>query len=358
MSSYLQPGDFDLDISDIASTKPIQAEGVVRRLFEHAEGNDYIMPVDWSTGSGFMECARKASYSMIYSRNSGQTSALLYGQAVHKGLETYYRQRAAKEQLNWTSIVNAIEDHMAGSPFTDWRTPEKAVDTLVKYAEKYANEPFEIFDHEGPFVEKPFSYTLCEVEVNSMIQFPRCDLVKDCDPADTEPFYVGKVYLNWTGVIDLALVSKDGHVWPVDHKTSSMGGAQYYESFNLSGQFIGYAAAFRQLLGFTPQGMIGNFLIGRKPSVKGKGTPLDLERELYQYPEWQLDQWQVDMAKIFEDFLHKLSQAYFPSNHTSCQTKYGLCPYFQVCRLPPGERMDYLFSDRFTFNVWNPLTDH
>jgi hypothetical protein len=103
--------------------------------------------------------------------------------------------------------------------------------------------------------------------------------------------------------------------------------------------------------------MIGNFIIGRKPSVKGKGKTLEFERQIYQYEEWQLDQWKVDIIHHIEKFVQDLRAGYFGGNPVSCSGKYGLCRYFTTCEAAPADRLEHLMSDNYVYNVWNPLAD-
>jgi hypothetical protein len=205
-----------------------------------------------------------------------------------------------------------------------------------------------------PVVEKPFSYTLCEIPVNKTLVHTTSRLVFD-EENNHEPLFVGKIFVNWTGVIDLVMQSLDGQLWPTDHKTTSVAGPAFYRSFALSGQFIGYCAAVRHILGISPAGMLGNFIVGRKPSVKGKGVSLEFNRELYKYESWQLDKWVFDIVLHAEKFVFDLVNNQFPSNHTSCQTKYGLCKYFATCSAAPEHRLQHLMSDAYVNNVWNPL---
>lgn len=360
MNEFLS--DIDLDFAGVSGAlKRIQPPGPIRRLFQRIDNtNDFVMDIDWSTFSGYMECAQKAEYSMIYSRNDGGSIALTYGRAIHKGLEEIYLARARGHlEVDWSAVVSHINTEYSGLPFeADWRTPERALDTLLKYDTFYANEPYSIMadEHGDPFVEKPFSYTLCAIPVNKTLLHKTSQLVKSEEDND-EPLHVGTIYVNWTGVIDLVFMSKDDHLWPVDHKTTSIAGPAYYKSFALSGQFIGYCAAIQHLLHQKPAGMLGNFIVGRKASVKGKGVSHALERELYTYEQWQLDKWRYDTVNHAEKFVHDLSDNYFPANHTSCQNKYGLCKYFATCQAEPSDRLQHLMSDAYVFNVWNPLAD-
>ena len=350
----------DLDLSDVDTPAKIQPPGIIRKLLERIDGtNDYILDLDWSTFSGYLTCPRQGEFSMIFSRNDGGSAALTYGRAIHKGLERIYHARAANTEIDWSSIISDIHREYSGIPYgAEWRTPERALDTLTEYVQRYGNESYTVLSiGEGtPFIEKPFSYTLCKIPVNATLPYTHDQIVKQSD-GNPEPVVIRDIYINWTGVLDLGLVSLDGHVWPMDHKTTSMAGPAYYRSFALSGQFIGYCAAFRELLGIVPAGMVGNFIIGRKPSVKGKGKTLEFERQIYQYEEWQLDAWKVDMIHHIEKFVQDLRAGYFGANPVSCSGKYGLCRYFTTCEAAPQDRLAHLMSDNYVYNVWNPLAD-
>lgn len=359
MNEFLS-SDLDMDLTGTETPKKIQPIGEIRKLLQPIEGtDDFILDVDWSTFSGYLTCPRQGEFSMLFSRNDGGSAALTYGRAIHRGLERIYHARAANCAIDWSSIISDIHREYEGIAYgAEWRTPERALDTLTEYVEKYGNEAYSVLSiGEGtPFIEKPFSYTLCKVPVNATLPYTHDQIVKT-HAGNLDKVFVRDLFINWTGVLDLALVSADGNVWPVDHKTTSMAGPAYYRSFALSGQFVGYCAAFRELLGIVPTGMIGNFIIGRKPTVKGKGKTLEFERQLYQYPEWQLDQWKVDMIHHIEKFVQDLRVGYFGANPVSCSGKYGLCRYFTTCEAAPEDRLTHLMSDAYVFNVWNPLAD-
>ncbi len=357
--------DFDIDLSGEPSAARFQPPGPIRRLLHQTTEllgtDDYVMDMDWTTLSNYLECPQKGEYNAVWSRNDGGSAALTYGRAIHKGLESYYHAHHLGQRMDWQSVIPIIEHEFEMCPInnTEWRTPEKCLDSLIAYEAKYANEPYTVFTHEssGPFIEKPFSFTVCELELNAMVPYASAQIVRD-DYLNHGSLYVRKVYLNWTGVLDLALSALDDELWLMDHKTTSIVGPAYFESFRLSGQFIGYDASFKHLTGLSPRGLIGNFVIGRKPSLKGKGKPLQLERQHYTYEAWQTEKWFLNLKHWSEKFLGDLVSGYFGENPYACNGKFGLCRYFSVCQANPqdGSRHAVLHSDQFVNNVWNPLT--
>lgn len=353
--------DFDIDLSQVSTPALIQPPGVIRKLLAPTDTeHEYILALDWTTLSNYLECSQKGEYNFVFSRNSGGTAALVYGSAVHKALEHYYRQKARGLPPVMATVVEEIEQEFLRQPLPpgEWRTPERALDTFVAYTERYHHEAYQVLGTpDQPFVEQPFSFTLCALDINTTLPYAKSLLVKDWPETADQSLYVSRLIINWTGVIDLGLLSPQNDLWLVDHKTASVTGPAYMKAFAMAGQFIGYSEAFRSLTGSAPMGVIGNFLVRRKPTVKGKGKELELERQHYEFPEWKLAHWRRTVLSQVERLVHDLTTGIFAENSTACNGKYGLCKYFDVCMSNPstGERLSHLMSDSFVFNVWNPL---
>jgi hypothetical protein len=361
MSSFSPDQDFDIDLTSVETPHKIQPPGPIRKLLTPTDTPDeYILALDWTTLSNYLDCSKKGEYNFIFSRNDGGSAALVYGSAVHKALEHHYRQKARGLPPCMATVIEEVEAEFSRQPppLNEWRTPERAIETYIQYIEKYCNEPYQVIGTpEQPFVEQPFSFTLCALDLDTTVPYDKSLVVFDWPESSDQTLYIKRLIINWTGVIDLGLISLQGDLWLVDHKTASIAGPAYFKAFSNAGQFLGYAEAFRHLTGEAPRGVMGNFLIGRKPTIKAKGNPLSLERQHYEYPLWKLENWRRTVFSQIEKLIHDFTTGVFAENSTACNGKYGLCRYFEVCQADPttSARLSHLMSDSFVYNVWNPL---
>lgn len=341
-----------LDLNALPGIPSISAER--RPLLTHDRDHDYILRIDNSTLEYFQSCARAAQYYCVSRRQGIPSAALIFGGAIHLGLEVFYRD-------GFDALAKAIEvtvAHLAQISFRDpdeWRTPAIAEDTIRRYHANYSlMDPIEPIRVAGlPFIEKAFSLVLGEVTVNKSLPYSRRELVgSDSD----EPLYIDKLIILWSGRIDIAAHYGDSKVYVVDHKTSSIGGPQFFADFMLSQQMVGYNWALRKLLpDHRITGTVVNAIIQRKPTRTGRA--LDFERQTYFHSDWHVAEWETDVIHHVENFLNSLTSGYFPKCTKWCFGKYGKCAYHDVCTLPPAQRRFVLDSPEYTNVTWSPLDD-
>lgn len=354
-----------------------------RYLLTHLENNDYIMEMDWTSMSGFLACPRKALWSLIHARTEGRSAAMLYGNAIHHGLEAFYRVLSSDQSIKHKTVLDSTimeqilsrgrhEFQDVPASLLEWRSKDKYARTIEAYIKHWQagdEENIEILRLEdgSPMIEQAFSLPLTKVKVNQFVPYPITQLVApiaynlEGNPAiilatgEDHRFWIDSIHVQWTGVIDLGLLSQ-GNKWIMDHKTSSMGGDSFWQAFTLSQQLRGYVWAAQEITGHTYEGGVVNALFGRKPTEKGKGKELELERKWLHYRPDQITEWRTGMVSHIEDLIHRLCKGVFPENSVSCVGKYGTCSYLDVCSMPPDMRLTMLASDQYADNVWNPLT--
>ena len=349
--------------------------------------DDYILAIDHSSLESFNVCARKAEYALVQKRQPVRnTSALSYGTAVHKAIETMLRVDA--DQRENPVVVGKVQSDIISHygenpvPMDEWRTAERALETVAKYRKQFANDVFEVLEVNGnPMVEVPFALPLGMVELNQVVKYDPLIVTgaaKNDDDTPCQHFYVRNIHILWSGRID-AIIVMDGRIWVMDHKTSSMGGAGFTDQFFLSSQTIGYTWAAQELLraahGSSPgtfanwspihrlevgtsidvSGLLLNGIITRKPTRTGVGN--EFVRQRYRYEPAQLDEWKHNTLTLVSDFLSHLCRGFFPMQTAWCINKYGRCPYFEVCQLPAQQRERYLSSNIFEPVTWSPLAE-
>lgn len=341
--------DFLLDTSTIEA--PIEPTGPTRKLLTHLEGDEFILRMDWSSLESWLACPRKAMWSLVHSRGGYKSAALTFGQAVHKGLESWYRFGDPDAAL----FDAELEMLKCPPSSSEWRNDECLRKTLLGYFSKYPSEPFTILDGK---VEVPFELPLGTVMVDGYI--PNFGMICEnytslLGNTDKHISYVSRIHVQWTGKIDLML-SQNDYIWNLDHKTTSMGGPSFFSNFDLSQQFIGYTWAASELLQERVRGSILNVIFNRKPTVKGGGKSLEMERRYYEYSDYLRLCWRRDIMSHIENLIHSCQTESFPMNSAQCFGKYGECPFHKVCTMPDEESQTAMaYSGAFTRNTWNPL---
>ena len=339
-----------LDTPLTTSVGPTKPTGPRRYLLSHHHEDNYALQIDNTSLESWNTCPRSGEYRLIAGRVSPGRTALVYGGAVHAGLEHLYRNFSNfnDDEVLAEACQETIDSFEAPVPFDEWRTPDKAVDTLRRYVKEYKREPFTLL---GDGIEVPFSVPLCVVSVNT--QLPSiCFDPNDFPDVQGDYVNVDDIHVYWTGRIDLALVM-DGHAWVMDHKTTSILGPTFWGNFELSAQTLGYTWAAQQIFDRTFSGLIVNAIVGRKPTKTGVGC--EFHRQRFPYRQSQLNEWERNTSALVSDFIADLCREYFPMRTAWCMGKYGKCPYHDVCTLPEDQRQSLLYSDHYVDNTWSPL---
>ena len=388
------PSNSRSDLSPLASTPPI------RKLFHWNPDGSLTFRVDWSSIESLLGCNRSAEYKLIHSRQGGSRSALTFGAAIHAGLEVWYRNKdKIGQHVNALLEINpyenpsdfiltreallsrcysAIESTFASSPpslFPDYRTSDYAIQSFHSYITHYQNEILTPFVHEGkPLVEFSFAYPLGKVEL-PIEMFNSWGVGTLTNDIEQERFYLGRqpdlatqsplslpVHIEWTGIIDM-LAEINGDLYVVDHKNTSIISQDFFDGFEIAMQPTGYFAAMRAAFPDLPiKGFMANVLACRKPvaafTKSGKPTsskPFEAFRRQYHYSDWHVNEFKQDALALVEELFANVTNKFFPKKTQWCVGKYGKCPYFDVCSLPPQSRMDMLMSDQYINNTWKPV---
>jgi hypothetical protein len=321
--------------------KPAEFIGPMRPNIIDEHG---VLRIDNSSLEHFTTCARSAEYYLLHRRELSATkSALSFGSFIHKALEELYIQYPDGAVTDTSKFINEVmamsDEHFQQNPVDSeetFRTPQRAVDTIVSYLALSIAESFRIHTFEGkPQVEIYFELPLGEVEFGSV--------------------YNGKHYetiqVMWCGRID-AIIELDGGLWIMDHKTTSILGETFFADFANSNAPIGYTWAAQQLLQHRVEGLFLNAIAIRKASKTG--TPFDIQRQRFPYDPERIEEWKYNTLVLVSDFLSHMDRQFFPMETKWCVGKYGKCPYFDVCTLPPAQRLPMLNSNFYRNVTWTP----
>lgn len=326
--------------------------------------DDYILELDYSAFSKYIECNRMAENYLIHGREADRDrSATDFGRLFH----TLEERRLATGGITPEVVQKQHEDiasHFLQHPPAagDHRTADRMVQTMKLYNERYASDGFpqKVLKVNGePFVERPFKIELATVEVNGTLPFDRQQLVgpegmkhEQLNSSWSNPFPVRNLHILYTGRID-AVLQEANFLLVTDHKTSSRGGKTFEDAFRLSLQTRGYCWAAQKILDREVHGLIMNAVIIRPLTKTGTGT--EFNRITYFYRQDQLVEFENNMKVIVEQLVASLVRGYFPQYARSFNSPCAFCDYQDNCSLPVDQRAADLASDLYRDVTWNPI---
>lgn len=349
-----------LNLNKLPTTYPSAPSLPARKLFTWTSPTTISLHFDWSSLECFLSCNRSAFYKLVHSRTSKPRVALAFGAAMHAALEIYYKLRLTTEPtellaLCKTGIYNEFAKFPHLNLVNEYRTPEYCYECFVKYVAQYRSENLQPVVTDKPLVEFSFALDLGATTLDSSV-FQAYGYGTLTDDAEFEQQASGilDVKIKWTGICDM-LATTNSDVWLVDHKTTSILSEDFFNGFNIAMQPVGYVNAMRHLFPeLNVKGFLLNVLACRKPTKTGTG--FETHRSFHAYEQWHIDEWNRDVLALIEEFLHNLSSNNWPRKTTWCIGKYGKCPYFDVCSLPPRLRLSFLQSDSYDINTWKPVS--
>jgi hypothetical protein len=294
--------------------------------------------------NAFMEhlvCLRYTQYAELHRRvAASQRPGLVFGSAQHLALESRYRRcgSAAPDLLQESDIAVELAAFFQRSenvpPEDDWRNANWAVEVFKRYNQAYQVEPFNLLTNEAnePMVELSF---VLELFVHNGIRIMYC------------------------GKIDLPVLW-DNQLIVIDHKTTSVLGDYFFKDQRVSPQLVGYCWAFEKLTRRTVNGFCVNAIRSRQPPAKPVGG-LDrwwaegfARHKEYIFPH-TTEEWHRNTIDLLEEFFWHYERGFMPQRKKWCVAKYGDCPFYGVCDLPPSQRGVLLESSLFVDNDWTPL---
>jgi len=309
--------------------------------------DDYTAHVDNSSIEAFSQCPRATYYKQGLARVPTNQIPLIFGGSLHVALDHFYKGGSPSD-----AVALAVADYTSRVPdpsLSGWRNVDRLTEVINQYLTHYSSDNITTYPDK---VEIPFTYPLGHFPLSTTIPSPHLWL-ESHDPST--PLFIRNLDIVWTGRIDL-IIHHLGRYMIADHKTTSIEGPTFWEQFSLSQQFIGYVTVAQSLF---PDLSIGaalvNCLYMRPPTAKGVNKT-EFMRQVFYYDEAMIEEWKRDIGMLVGNYVHYMMVGYFPKHTTWCISKYGRCPYHQVCQLPkPAQRIEMLNSWEFTNNTWNPL---
>jgi hypothetical protein len=322
--------------------------------------------IDNSSMTDITACPRKAMYKHLGQRQLRKNrAALFFGGAIHKALEV--RDRINKPLVDNEvrgAMVEALVEYFADTDIgDDYRNLDYAIRTIDHYNSVYKFDPAPPIPlSDGSLaVELPFAVSIGRVYLD------REFVVTDPDLNDGKPTvkHIDSLQIVFTGKIDRIVKAREGGLLLFDHKTSSIGGPNFFSEFFTALQFRGYKFAAEQLLQQPFLGVTINGLICRPPLRNGS-VNFDMDRQTIYIADSMVSEWHNTFLLLVANWLKTIAtQVEFPDNpeqafplHTgSCIAKYGTCEYFDICQLPPEQRRMVYDSPLYEPHSWSPLDD-
>lgn len=351
----------------------IQPLGERRKLLTPIPGepHHYLLVIDNSSLEKFTTCPRSAEFYLVHGREAAaKNAALVFGGAIHAGLETLLKggDLAAGRQ----AIVNFFAAHPV--PMDDYRTCPAACEILGHYAERSSFPDYEMSvasDPAGLLVERSFELPLGVIEINCRVPTQGAHQwgaeAPDWTPDETEGgVFIDSVHIAWSGRID-GIAYANGRMRVLDHKTTSIGGDAFIQDFQISNQTLGYVWAGREK---WPELDITGFLLNaihfKRPTGKtlslldrgprGGDPALSFFRSYFDYTPERIAWWKRNVHEIISDFIYHLVRGYFTSTTKNCFAKYGRCQFHDLCTVDnPNTQHALLQAPPFVEVTWNPV---
>lgn len=296
--------------------------------------------IDNSTLEYMTTCPRAFEYKALNKRISAESRpALNFGGAIHTALEVRYRLAGNEPVDDAVELAQmaALELHFQERPIdNNYRTLDLATQIITTYNRRYLSEAFDILANEAdgkPLVELSFAHKLGDFAYRG-----------------------GVVPVYYMGRIDLLVWWPKGHLFVIDHKTTSIMGQGFFEEQRMSAQQHGYLWAAQKSTGLRAEGFAINAIRTRPPAKTRSAVEMDdFQREKFFITQEAIAEWETNTKVLIEEVLWHHERGYFPMKTKWCVGKYGRCPYFEVCSLPPESRGVMINSNMFQTDTWSPL---
>lgn len=298
-------------------------------------------------------CMAAGIYSGALKRVSARSrSPLAFGAAVHAGLESFFKKEKvfdADLQINrplWLekAFASAAKEKLdeIGDPKRNTKKLEELLTSYIMEYERMPSMQFDLVEIDGVYqVEQSFVVPLGNITL------------------DRPLFGHMSLEVQWSGKMDL-LSKWDGGIAPVDHKTTSIMGEKFLDDKLRSSQMLGYTYATRWLAQHVFENMPVYGV--RINALASRSTGFEFRQFSVPFADWKVGEWQAEtLLSVKEKVIrleHFLATGEVAPTREHCVTKYGKCPYFDVCDASPLMRDRMIFDDSYFYESdWSPLNE-
>lgn len=266
-----------------------------------------VLRISYSMAKTYQDCPRAFYFKYMRHIVIKPSTPAIFGSAMHASLDEYFRARSLFDGPTGVSEALKMFDlkWLKDDPEDNVRTRAMGHKLIKKYDEKYGTDGIEVLRYED----------------RKIIEFP-------LDPADAENPIV------FVGMID-KIIKWDRMTLVMEHKTSRM---IVLNRYNPSLQVSGYVWLGRQL-GFKIAGALIDV-------IQTAATKQEMYRDLQTRQESHDAEFVRIVKKIGMRIRRDKAEGFFEPNYEAC-TKYGLCPYHNICKSDPGIQED-IIRTRYT----------
>ena len=270
--------------------------------------------LDYTTMSDFLTCRKRHYWRHRRNVTPIQRSlALLFGAALHIGFKVFYTKGNPIEAFKEAYQPEDIPDK-------EKRTIEHGVMILEKYMEQYRSNPFTVIECNGSHL----------IRISQDITYAcRMDAVIKC---------------------------QTGHVYVMEHKTTSSLGYYFFDNFTLNHQVDGYVRACKDKYGEC-EGVLMDAISTKKevltdadiiamPEAKRKYKTCSFLRDIATRTIDQQNNFTKEVLDIAQNIAYAIEKDSFPMNKSMCNY-YGACPYKALCLHGEGA------MDMYEVSVWD-----
>lgn len=317
---------------------------------------DGALVVDNSQLVSHDNCPTQHYFAYTMRRVPESRWALTYGGIIHKALECRYKANTpgfSDELLNECIEVLCEKFSKHHPPEGEYRTLENAIRCLDLYQRTYRFETFTTLEINGmQGCETPFMVPLCEIQLDAPIT------CIDLQNPNNGTFELKVIPVIFCGRVDLFIRTKDKVNAILDHKTTSIGGANYFEEHWTGSQFRGYCWAASELTGEKFRTAFINALVSRRP-LKSKLDKFngELMRQPVTFSDDSIDEWRENAYVKSRAIIEEHQSSIIEQRTAHCKGKYGRCDYYDVCINDRDIRERLLRGPVFTDNIWNPIEE-
>lgn len=296
------------------------------------------------------ECLRKSRYSLFEGWRAGaEAPATLFGRAIHKALEVFYRGEPDERVLpkfehlemmafghapppsNNDLIYRSVDAFIQTAqplkdlPESDKRSLQNGVWILNEYFKKFIDDPYVAhIDEQGPFVEREFTLRFHE-----------------------DPTLIVDVF----GTIDFAFRhTSSGEIILGDHKTSSSltyGESSYFDRDKPNHQYTLYMLGAKRVFGIETESFMVNVVEVKARPKTARGSAPSFPRQITKRTEEDFDEVREVVMKGVMDYLQAYGTNTWPMGNVDVCNKYGGCQFKRVCASPKSMR-ETILKNQFT----------
>lgn len=284
----------------------------------------------------------------------GISTALAFGLGWHSAMDVVWGHINLDTETLANLALAAFEKDwqeqglqlMENAPLEDierwgYRNPGTAFEMIVCYIE--IRRSF-IEECEIIAIEKPFAVPI--------------------DPADPDLFYIGRVD---------KVVRKSGRVLGIEHKTSSLYKkdgyfrADFVDGFSPNNQIDGYLHALKMMYENVEMILVDAALVHKTVHDGFKFIPVKRAEQHMDGWLWEINNRIADIDRDVERLReyryatgpavgeHLTQLPCFSKQTEECISKYGHCPYLDICKMEPNPECIQHVPDTFKVDKWEPF---